>query len=652
MKSRRWLEPAVLLGLGILWLSPSVGVGQDRSLWWDALTVHARLDADGALHVSERHAMVFDGAWNGGERTFQLRPWQELRIAAFGEVDPTTQLRTSWREGDLDEIGEYERNGNVLRWRARLPNDPPFANIRKTYEINYSLTGLLIPENGVYRLEHDLAFPDRGGEIRVFEATLEVDPAWAAADLPTSWHHENLQPGESVFANASLRFVGTGQPVSIAAVRALPSTSAAPMLRYALFAIVLAFAIFHTVALLNRERARGRFAPPLPLEEIDDAWLQAHVFNQPPEVVGAAWDLDTSASEVSALLARLAQQGAIKTEVRKRGVGWFSRETLYMELLCERDRLADHERALIDSLFFSGSRSTDTDRIREHYSKSGFTPAALITSGIEKQLPVVFANKIAVPPWARWATGLLFAAGVIAFIVSVIQAPDAAPPVIVSGIILLACWVFALVFGYGYRSNVHGLRGRLTRALICSYLICAVVAIVLLARVVPMVPLGMVAVTLIALAFVNSAYNMMRTRETPAALQVRRQLGSARLYFEQELRSEQPRLKDEWFPYLLAFGLGPKIDRWFKSFGGTTPSTARAATAGSIVSHGGVSSRNGSSWTGGGGAFGGAGASASWAGAVSGIASGVAKPSSSSSGGRSSGGGSSRSSGGGGGGGW
>jgi uncharacterized membrane protein YgcG len=233
------------------------------------------------------------------------------------------------------------------------------------------------------------------------------------------------------------------------------------------------------------------------------------------------------------------------------------------------------------------------------------------------------------------------------------QGPDAIPPIAITGVVLLACWIFALVFGYMYRSNVHGLRGRIARALTCSYLLCAVVAFVLLAGVVAMIPLGMVTITLLALACLNSAFNIMRTRETAEALQFRRQLGSARLYFEQELASERPRLKDEWFPYLLAFGLAPSIDRWFKAFGGNTRSMTRTTSAGSDASYGGMSSRGGgSTWTGGGGAFGGGGTSASWAGAVSSIASGVAKPSSSSSGGRSSGGGSSRSSGGGGGGGW
>ena len=47
-----------------------------RELHWDRLDVEARLDAAGSLHVTETHAMVFTGDWNGGERKFNIRPQQ------------------------------------------------------------------------------------------------------------------------------------------------------------------------------------------------------------------------------------------------------------------------------------------------------------------------------------------------------------------------------------------------------------------------------------------------------------------------------------------------------------------------------------------------------------------------------------------------
>ena len=48
------------------------------------------------------------------------------------------------------------------------------------------------------------------------------------------------------------------------------------------------------------------------------------------------------------------------------------------------------------------------------------------------------------------------------------------------------------------------------------------------------------------------------------SLRRRRQFLAARNYFRRELRKPSPRLDDAWIPYLLAFGLGPDVDRWFK----------------------------------------------------------------------------------------
>ena len=79
--------------------------GQARELAWRALEVHAHLDADGRLHVRERHAMVFTGDWNGGEREFRVALGQKLDLEhLWREVpDGTGALHLQELEkGDLD----------------------------------------------------------------------------------------------------------------------------------------------------------------------------------------------------------------------------------------------------------------------------------------------------------------------------------------------------------------------------------------------------------------------------------------------------------------------------------------------------------------------------------------------------------------------
>ena len=43
----------------------------EKTLRWKQLAVTAHLDGDGKLHVQERHSIIFNGDWNGAERTFR-----------------------------------------------------------------------------------------------------------------------------------------------------------------------------------------------------------------------------------------------------------------------------------------------------------------------------------------------------------------------------------------------------------------------------------------------------------------------------------------------------------------------------------------------------------------------------------------------------
>jgi uncharacterized membrane protein YgcG len=162
--------------------------------------------------------------------------------------------------------------------------------------------------------------------------------------------------------------------------------------------------------------------------------------------------------------------------------------------------------------------------------------------------------------------------------------------------------------------------------------------------------LAVVGLAALFVALANSVFNQARSRENLERIGFRRRLAVAREYFISELRRQQPRMKDEWFPYLIAFGLGKNMDRWFAAFGGEA--ARRTTTATSHSSGSSDSSGSGGGWSGfgGGAGFSGGGASASWAAAAGSMAAGVSAPSSGGSSGGGGGGGGS--SGGGGGGGW
>ncbi|MEP6802286.1 MAG: hypothetical protein ABJC07_10135, partial [Acidobacteriota bacterium] len=102
---------ARVLAAAILVLGMGSGIARaDKELHWRALDVAARLDADGRLHVVERHIMVFTGDWNGGERLFRLFPGQALSLEAVRRFDPATEgaAARDLVRGDLGALDHYD----------------------------------------------------------------------------------------------------------------------------------------------------------------------------------------------------------------------------------------------------------------------------------------------------------------------------------------------------------------------------------------------------------------------------------------------------------------------------------------------------------------------------------------------------------------
>jgi uncharacterized membrane protein YgcG len=417
------------------------------------------------------------------------------------------------------------------------------------------------------------------------------------------------------------------------------------MLRYALTLLAVIVFLLLFIDWLRSERLRGRFDPTLSADQIDESWLAEHVFTMKPELVGAAWDRNTSTAEVAALIARLVQEEKLSSALTRSGWGPFKRDNLHLTLKQPREQFESYERKLIAGLFVNDATSIDTDTLREHYKAKGFDPSGLIEAPIARRLPHVFKKRSTFPAWRKWTTATLLIGGLTVSAVGWIRAPLESLPTVVVLAPLLVLYVIGIILAFTYQGSTHDLRARAMRALIPPVVTAIGLAWLQLGGVVPMTSWQLIGVTLLCLCTFNSVFNAMHGRDTPESLALRRKLGSARKYFERELASERPKLRDEWFPYLLAFGLGPRIERWFKAFG---QSAARDVSITSTPGTSSGSSNTASGWTGGGGTFGGAGASASWASAVAGVAAGVSTPSSSG----GSGGGGGGSSGGGGGGGW
>jgi uncharacterized membrane protein YgcG len=407
-----------------------------------------------------------------------------------------------------------------------------------------------------------------------------------------------------------------------------------------LFVIIL----WRGVLFFRWEKRLNRFAPLPATEDVTPDWLASEVLCHKPEVVGATWDKTTATPEVAAVLARLVQEGKMKSTLIPYRLPFFDISLpfippdLEMELLVGRESFHGYEHELIEGLFVDESSRTSTKKIREHYRKSRtiFNPVSKLTDPMKKQMKRLTADGVR-PSGHSWVPTVLLA--VIGFFVLLVNAfyhqSEFLPLQLVGMFFILFCWIIAVMHAFNYRRSVVYLGWLRTMLFFAvSLLLVGFAALFIF----PVSTLLLVGFFSMAVAAANNSINLARSAESREGVAFRRRLAAARNYFVNELQREKPGIKDEWFPYLLAFGLGRDVDHWFNRYG-------VAAGLSHSVAHSGITSSGGSVFTGGGGVFGGGGASGSWSTAVGSFAG----SSSLSSGG---GGGLGGSSGGGGGGGW
>lgn len=628
----------------------SVPAHAQRELHWSDVRVDARLAEDGTLRVVETQTMIFTGDWNGGERQFDIRPRQHLTFEGMRRIDPSGQAHVMREGGEQLAVDEYRFvEGHTLRWRARNPSDPPFNNTPITYELTYSLSNILQREGDNWVLDHDFGFADRPGAIENFSVRLlELTPTWQPTmAFNGQYSGRNLPPGEGFVVRVPLRYAGTGEAPGVA--------GADPIERALLAGVAFALLLSFGRRLYGHEKKQGRLDPLPSPDSVNEKWLKENVFKHLPEVIGAAWDNNTNAAEVSAILARFVADGRLRSEVKEGGL--LAGPVLHLELLVDRDRFVGYERRLIDSLFEPGARQTDTESIHERYKKSGFDPASKVRTPLKDLVQkLVPAGNPTKPP--SLPSFLAFLGAVALMAAAVVREPADAPVVIIAGAVIVVSYFIAVGGAAVWRNRIHDVSRSAAWFLVPLGIAVLAVAVLLATGGMQASIIALTGATLLMLAFANSVFNQARSRENAEQIAFRRRLATARAFFINELGRDTPRLKDEWFPYLIAFGLAKHMDKWFAAFGGEQDailSTAASSGSRNTSSHSGGSSDGGWTGFGGGAGFAGGGSSGSWVAAASSISAGVASPSSSgggSSGGGGGGGGGGGSSGGGGGGGW
>jgi hypothetical protein len=626
---------------------------QSRTLDWPRFHVSARLDSSGTLHVREAQSMRFTGDWNGGERRFEVGSGQRFSLERVQRVDRATGDTITLEEGNVDLVDHYTLDaGSVLRWRSRLPDDPPFSATEFTYILTYTYGRILQPDGSRFVLDHQFAFRDRDAEIRDFTLHLAIDSAWSVPpDVTGEYFAEVLPVGESFLVTIPLEWKGAEPPGDV--WLGTPAALQLPLLG------VLAVSLAVMGWVFFRGEVEGqRFAPLVPAEQVNAEWLERHVFSLKAEVVGAAWDDRVGTPEVAATLARMVGEGKLESRVESRGWKRLPRRVLHLTLRVPRSGLSGYEHSLVNALFGLVANRTSTDEVRKRYADCGFNPVDIIESPIRSAVEEIPESGRLLPRASHWRITLVLALmAVVLLFAAGSQRLEDVPIALLCCVFGAAAYLFARLQARVWGTRVvrpgrHALRFLLPLALPAGALSWLITSGAYF-----MGPLALLCLVLVVLTFTASTLNHARTPYTAERMRFRKRLASAREYFVAELRRPEPRLQDAWYPYLLAFGLGRRVDRWFRAFGGRIATSGSGTSLSDGMGRGFTTASDDGGWRGfsGGGGFAGGGATVAFGAAVGGMAASVSAPPSSSSSSSSSGGGSSSSggsSGGGGGGGW
>jgi uncharacterized membrane protein YgcG len=602
-----------------------------RNLYWDRVEVRAHLNADGSLSVTEFQTYIFNGEWNGGERWFDVHAGQQFKWLGMERFERGRVY--ALRPGNLNRVDEYKwTESHRLRWRSRLPTDPPFNQTSIQYVLRYQYNNVLRKIGSQYILDHNFLFSDRSGVIQNYSLYFSADPVWKIAyTLPLQYFEKSIQPGLGYVLNLQLVYQGSNLPNAL--------TPLDRNTRLGLWVLFYVCMLCFLIPFYIKEKSKGRFVPIPSFQKMDEKVLIKRLLSLLPEEVGALWDENIGSPEVTAILARMVQENKIKSTL-------ISASNMQFELLVSKNTLTGYEKKLIDGLFFGGRKQVSTQALKTYYRKAGFDPASLISAGLNasivqhtdlRNIQKTYSDyRLA---WRLIGVGILIAAVNILF-----HGFSYAQWVFPLGLLALLSFFGSALFLYWlFRKEIAKTGSILFKVWFCASIPLGVTLIQLDTYQDPLFFGPYLGLMFFVLGLSWALMVMGQTEDPMKKMALRRELICIRNYLKDQLKQKNPKLKDEWLPYLLAFGLSSSVDRWTRVF---ADQVATGGTLSNRVSGGSFSSASTkSSWSGGGGQFGGAGAVGSWVSATAVMASGVTAASSSSGGGGGS-------SGGGGGGGW
>lgn len=275
-------------------------------------------------------------------------------------------------------------------------------------------------------------------------------------------------------------------------------------------------------------------------ELLDENALRETIYNEPPEIIATRWSGTPQAPRIETFLRRLEKQHKLGITIEENKVS--------LRLLVSRDQLSPYERSAIDALIPEGFETT-SDEIRK---RGDFDPSDALVSYLAK-----FAKEINGPAkspwWSRLTSFVIFAYGLYLLVWDVARHHD--EPILFFAALVASSMLTSIWPDNFTRMMVRNTLWAVLIPLVPIALVSALVLAVNLAGQTPPSLEASVGFALVMLAVTKASLAASGTRDSRTALQRRRELVRARRWFQQELRSEHPRIRDDQIPWLEALGL-------------------------------------------------------------------------------------------------
>ncbi len=560
--------------LAVLLTAGRASADDGVALRWAELAVHASLDAEGVLHVSETHELSMTGEISVVDRAVGFGPSQRVHFVSVVQLDG--KAATTLRDGDPDHPGEYRAYDatGVVRWSVRGGETQSMPErITRRFRVDYDITGAVTPAwdlpagdapldpfqaswgpigarltrilaawreavtapAPLYRFDHDVLYPTRGnGPGYAFSGRLPYELEWDSRAWGLVGNGTSIGSSEDFRIRRTFVRVAAAPPAAVDRLGAwirVASLPALPLVGLLLWA-----------ALVEGERRRR--------PRIDRAFFVSSLGGRTPEEISLlAWK-EAGAPTFADFCEALERRGALAIDVLAAGTDEAPpRIRLHLR---GRDALRPWESRAIDALFV-GKRELTSDEVCKRFVREGVDPDGLVADALRADAPPPVASS---RPLARW-TGIALAVAALVLLVGDLGHPGREPFALLAGV--LAAMMFPRAI------PTHWI---VAGVLALSPWLLAPLAILtgldVLLRIAPNAPFTAEASTGLSLAFL-AGYQLLLAQGFHPRDERGRELERllwARQWAAAELARTQPDLDDAWIPALRAMRLGDAVEAW------------------------------------------------------------------------------------------